>query len=88
MVGANVASLICFGAMTTIAYLLGQKYYPISYPIGKILLYLILGVAFYYGVEILDVEGFSKLILSSLTIVAFGLIAYLLDFRNFRNILS
>ena len=88
MVGANVASLICFGAMTTIAYLLGQKYYPISYPIGKILLYLIFGVAFYYGVEILDVEGFSKIILSSIAIVAFGLIAYLLDFRNFRNRLS
>lgn len=42
--GAALASLICFIFMVILSYLLGQKYYPINYPLKSILLYLSSGV--------------------------------------------
>ena len=42
------AALACYGFMALAAYLLGQKYYPIAYPIKKISLYISLAVATFY----------------------------------------
>ncbi len=39
-VGSAWATLICYFAMAVASYLLGRKYYPIPYPIGKISFYL------------------------------------------------
>lgn len=40
IMGAAWATLASYTAMTASSYLFGQKYYPIPYPIGTILLYL------------------------------------------------
>ena len=38
--GSAWATLICYGSMVILSYLLGQKYYPINYPVKRILFYL------------------------------------------------
>jgi len=40
-VGSAWATLCCYAIMALCSYLLGQKYYPISYPIGRIGVYLL-----------------------------------------------
>ncbi len=40
-VASAYGTLICYSAMALLCYLLGQKYYPIPYPIGPILSYLV-----------------------------------------------
>lgn len=45
--GSAWATLACYVMMVVVCYLLGQKYYPIPYPVGKILGYLFLSVAFF-----------------------------------------
>lgn len=41
------ATLICYGSMVAISYWLGQKHYPVPYPLGKMFLYLILALGIY-----------------------------------------
>jgi O-antigen/teichoic acid export membrane protein len=41
------ATLLCYGAMTVVSYLLGQRYYPVKYPLGGILWYVGSAVALY-----------------------------------------
>lgn len=40
MIGSAWASLACFAFMLTTCYLFGQKFYPIQYPVKKIVLYI------------------------------------------------
>src|SRR5690606_13461440 len=41
------ATLICYAAMTILAYLIGQQYYPVPYPLIRIGMYLFLSVMFF-----------------------------------------
>nr|WP_280516744.1 polysaccharide biosynthesis C-terminal domain-containing protein [Carboxylicivirga mesophila] len=43
-IGAAVTLFICFLLMSVISYGLGQKYYPINYPIGRIVLHIIIAI--------------------------------------------
>lgn len=45
--GSAWATLICYAAMTITCYLLGKRFYPINYPIGRMLLYLCIAVGVY-----------------------------------------
>lgn len=45
MMGSAWASLFCFGFMAVMGYVWGQKYYPINYPIQKIIFYIIITAA-------------------------------------------
>ncbi len=42
--GAAISSFLCFLLMTVISYGLGQKYYPVDYPVGRIFVHIILAV--------------------------------------------
>ncbi|MBB3696448.1 oligosaccharide flippase family protein [Flammeovirga yaeyamensis] len=44
--GSAIATFVCYFSMMVIAYLLGNKYYPIPYNVKMISFYLILGGAF------------------------------------------
>jgi len=39
-IGAAISSCICFFLMTVISYFLGQKYYPIKYPVIRIVMHI------------------------------------------------
>ncbi|MFM9951297.1 MAG: lipopolysaccharide biosynthesis protein [Saprospiraceae bacterium] len=54
--GSAWASLACFGCMMAAGYLLGQRHYPIPYPIGRMALYIVLAVGIYFLSEVTKVE--------------------------------
>ncbi len=41
------ASVACYGTMLVACYWLGQRYFPIDYPIGRMVIYLLLALACY-----------------------------------------
>lgn len=48
-VGSAWATLACYGFMVILSWLLGQRYYPIAYPLKKITAYLGLGLGLFFG---------------------------------------
>jgi O-antigen/teichoic acid export membrane protein len=46
--GSAWATLACYFFMTCLSWLLGQLYYPVAYPVGKISLYLLLAISIYF----------------------------------------
>jgi O-antigen/teichoic acid export membrane protein len=46
-VGSAWATLVCYAAMAIVSYGLGQYYYPVNYPIKRILAYIGLGLMLY-----------------------------------------
>ena len=42
--GSIIAILSCYGVMITMVYVIGQKYFPVPYNIGKTGIYLLLGI--------------------------------------------
>jgi len=69
--GSAWATLICYGSMVVLSYWFGQKYYPIPYPLAKILFYLIIALGIYVLSIALDLQntwtkyGFHTLLLFS-----------------------
>ena len=47
--GSAWATLACYFLMVVLSWLLGRRYYPVSYPIGKIIGYFGLGLALYFA---------------------------------------
>lgn len=41
-------TFVCYGAMVVVCYLLGQKYFPVPYPIKRIVTYLIIAAVLYF----------------------------------------
>ena len=48
-VGSAWATLACYGFMVVLSWLLGQRYYPVAYPLGKMMAYLCLGLGLFFG---------------------------------------
>jgi len=46
-VGSAWATLVCYAAMAIVSYGLGQYYYPVTYPVKRILAYIGLGLMLY-----------------------------------------
>jgi O-antigen/teichoic acid export membrane protein len=50
--GSAWATFICYGAMMILSYLIGQKYFPVKYNLGKFACYLGLSVVL-YGISVI-----------------------------------
>jgi O-antigen/teichoic acid export membrane protein len=55
--GSAVTTLICYGTMVVISYYLGQKHFPVTYPVRRILFYLSAAVLLYLGSTFLAIES-------------------------------
>lgn len=55
--GAAWATLVSYFAMTVVSYLLGQRYYHIPYPVGRIFLHILMAVIFSYLAFVILPEG-------------------------------
>lgn len=51
--GSAWATLICYGSMAVMSYVLGQKYYPVPYPLKRIGAHLALSLSIYLVSEML-----------------------------------
>ncbi|CAL1241675.1 Membrane protein involved in the export of O-antigen and teichoic acid [Candidatus Methylocalor cossyra] len=45
--GSAWAHLACYGGMAVVSYLLGRRYYPVPYPLGRIFAHLLCGLLLY-----------------------------------------
>jgi len=60
--GAVLSTLACFAAICILTYLLGQRYYPVPYPVGKMSLYIVTA-ALVFGLSLwLDTFSFPSLL--------------------------
>ncbi|OHX65447.1 lipopolysaccharide biosynthesis protein [Flammeovirga pacifica] len=81
--GSAVATFICYFTMMLLAYLLGNKYYPIPYNVKMISFYLILGGAFLVLFFQLPKQDFwPQLITQNVLFIVFSLIIVIIE-RNF-----
>ena len=84
--GAVLATLSCFSLISILTYLLGQKYYPIPYPVGKISLYIISAAAAFAFSKWVDLWGISPIVSSSikwLLLLAYALIWLFAERRTY-----
>ncbi|HEX8549377.1 MAG TPA: oligosaccharide flippase family protein [Cytophagaceae bacterium] len=81
--GSAVTTLLCYFIMTVISYWFGQKYYPIPYPIGRILSYI--GVSIALVVLSLQVSiglPIAKMAVDLFLLVIFIAIVFLFEKKN------
>lgn len=55
--GSALATLACYASMALISYLIGQKYYPIPYQVGRGTIYLVVTFALAYGIFFIDMQS-------------------------------
>lgn len=75
------ATLVCYGFMAAVSYLLGQKYYPVKYEIGRILVYMALGIALWVVFEKTKPIG-SHFVIATGYIMLFLSAVYFLERRG------
>ena len=59
--GAAWAALACYSFMALTSYWIGQKYYPVAYPMLKILTYIGSAVLVYYCSQLMDLSEYHLL---------------------------
>jgi O-antigen/teichoic acid export membrane protein len=82
------AVLICFVVMTALSYFMGQKYFPVAYPVKRIALYfgLALGI---YALSCL-VPATNRMLNYGVSLLLFGgfvAVVYVLENKEFRKFL-
>jgi O-antigen/teichoic acid export membrane protein len=85
-VGSSIATLICYFCMAVACYLLGQKYYPIPYAMGKSILYISITTALVYGVNSIEIPNpWAATAFHVLVMVVYLAVVYFLERRYFRQ---
>lgn len=87
--GAALSSFICFLFMMLTSYFLGQKYYPINYPLWDILIYISSGVLLIICVNyILNGNDLFHLAIKALIFVSYVCIIYLREVKGLKKTIS
>ena len=83
--GSIVAILSCYGTMLVMVYVMGQKYFPIPYNIGKTGIYLIVGIlVVWFNVSMGQEPIFSGIFWKKAFVcAAFGM--FLLYFERYKK---
>jgi O-antigen/teichoic acid export membrane protein len=83
--GAAWATLLTYGAMATVSYLLSRRHYPIPYDMGRLALYLLtsIGIA---GVYIYQFAG--SLYLGTLMLFVFLLLSFFLEKNELKQLFA
>lgn len=83
-----VAVLVCFVVMTVLSYVVGQKYYPVSYPVGRIAFYFFLSLLFFSLSMIIEIRPpLFNYIFRFLLLIFFLGSCYILENKEFRKFL-
>ena len=89
--GAAWATLMCYFSMAAISYFLGQKHYPVPYPMRKIISYLALAMSVYLVSEMLRenlVGGPSVFLLINTILMAIYLfVIYKMEEKELRALI-
>lgn len=83
--GAAWTTFIVYFVMMVISYLLGSKYYPVNYPVARILGYIVSAVVLYAISCCLSIESLAlRLTVHSLLFMGYVAILFLLERKNIR----
>jgi O-antigen/teichoic acid export membrane protein len=78
--GSAWATLACYSSMVVVSYLLGQKHFPVKYPVGKVIAYLALAFLLYLGMDTLALKDeIVKYSVHTLVFLLFIGIAFVLE---------
>ncbi len=83
--GAALTTLICYFSISLICYLLGQKYYPVSYKVKRISFYILFAVGIYFLMYCLDTtvnNTLFRIIMNTLIICIYVFVCYYSDLRQ------
>jgi O-antigen/teichoic acid export membrane protein len=90
--GGAWAALACYATMTILSYQLGQKYFPVNYPIGKISLYIGSAILVYLGstqVAFMTSENLGlRLLVNTLFLLSWVGAIYSLEKKNLSLLLK
>jgi len=76
------ATLACYGAMMAVSYLLGQRFYPVPYRVGRIA-FFIGGAVVLWGVSLaLGLEGVQQWALGGALLLVYAALTGLVLRRN------
>ena len=82
--GAAWATLIAYGSMAGVSYVLGRRYYPIPYHAGRFLLYLSVSVAMGW----LYIQQIANLWMGTLMLFVFLLLGLLLEKDELKQLFA
>lgn len=92
IIGSAWATLACYASMVILCFILGQRNYPIEYPVGKIVRIILITVMGTVGLYIIRNHTFLsefKLILIGLsTLLGYLLINYLIDKTHIQRLIK
>lgn len=74
--GAAIATLLAYAVMAVLSFIMGQRKHPVPYDVKKICLILIVSVALYSPNYFLNLNGWTKYLVASLSVISF--VAYIL----------
>ena len=78
--GSAWATFICYGAMMVLSYLVGQRYFPVKYNLGKFFGYLGFAILLYMvSVYIVPISLFPRIIFHTFLLIVFAGCAYLIE---------
>jgi O-antigen/teichoic acid export membrane protein len=78
--GSAWATLICYFSMVVISYVLGQKHYPIDYPLKSVFGYLIFAFLCYLSLDYLAInDALLKYAIHTTVLLLFILVIYALE---------
>jgi len=90
--GCAYATLGCYAVMLTICYLYGQRHYPIHYPVGRILKYIMLAVIFWqisiYIRPIFNENLIAILASNTGLLLLFGMLIFSVDKTYLKTLLK
>jgi O-antigen/teichoic acid export membrane protein len=85
-VGSSIVTLICYVLMTAACYVLGQRYYPIPYYVGKGLAYIIVTIVLVYVVRAFDVQNpVLSFVYHQTVVLAYLFVIYLIERKHFSR---
>lgn len=75
-------TFICYGFMMLVSFFLGQYFYPVPYPVGKIIFYLASAFGLAYFCEFLSLDGIVRDFVHLSVLFVYIAIIYWIEFRR------
>jgi O-antigen/teichoic acid export membrane protein len=85
IIGSSIATVLCYFSMTALCYMIGQKFYPVPYSIGKDLLWLVATCAIVWlNMQITISNEWLSIGLRAFASILIAFMAYLFIRKNFQ----
>lgn len=78
-------TFICYGFMMLLSYFLGQYYYPVNYPVVRIIIYLGSAFAIAYGLNQIGFQGIIRDFVHLMVLFIYCCFIYFMEFKKSEN---